>query len=167
MSAEALSNTLASAQSRASSPARNSSQELYATLLMRIMVLVLSRSLVPDPPAGLGGIVEDRPAGDASGELEHVAEPLTDAPGGLAPEDLGGPTSGRGKVTVRCLPLVTCTATGAPSFQRHRRVGGGVRRRPRDALDVVQGQEPGQREARGGSSAPSRATSSTGPTGGA
>jgi hypothetical protein len=38
-----------------------------------------------DPPAGFGGVVEDCPAGDASGELEHVAEPLTDTPGGLAP----------------------------------------------------------------------------------
>lgn len=43
-----------------------------------------------DPPADLGGVVEDRPAGDASGELEHVAEPLADALGGLAPEGLGG-----------------------------------------------------------------------------
>ena len=43
------------------------------------------RVKLADPPAGFGGVVEDCPAGDASGELEHVAEPLTDTPGGLAP----------------------------------------------------------------------------------
>jgi len=48
-----------------------------------------------DLPADLGGVVdEDRPAGDASGELEHVTEPLADAFGGLTPEDPGGPHAG-------------------------------------------------------------------------
>ena len=68
----------------------HSSQELGATLLERITALVPSRSLASDPPADLGGVVEDRPAGDASGELEHVAEPLAHALGGLTPEDPGG-----------------------------------------------------------------------------
>ena len=50
--------------------------------------------LAPDAPAELGGVVVDRPTGDASGELEHGAEPLADALGGLAPEGLGGPHAG-------------------------------------------------------------------------
>ena len=50
--------------------------------------------LAPDAPAELGGVVVDCPAGDASGELEHGAEPLADALGGLATEGLGGPNAG-------------------------------------------------------------------------
>jgi hypothetical protein len=42
----------------------------------------------------LGGVVEDHPAGDASGEIEDVAEPLADASGGLSAEDPGGPHVG-------------------------------------------------------------------------
>ena len=60
----------------------------------RITALVLSRSLAPDVYADLGGVVEDHPAGDDSGEIEDVAEPLADAPGGLAAEDPGGPHVG-------------------------------------------------------------------------
>ena len=46
--------------------------------------------LAPDAPADLGGVVEDGPPRHAAGELEHVAEPLADALGRLAPEHLGG-----------------------------------------------------------------------------
>ena len=50
--------------------------------------------LAPDAPADLGGVVEDGPPRHAAGELEHVAEPLADALGRLAPEHLGGPHVG-------------------------------------------------------------------------
>ena len=45
--------------------------------------------LPADASADLGGVVEDRPPRHAANELEHVAEPLADALGRLAPEDLG------------------------------------------------------------------------------
>jgi hypothetical protein len=50
--------------------------------------------LAPDAPADLGGVVEDRPPRHAARELEDVAEPLADALGRLAPEDLGEPHVG-------------------------------------------------------------------------
>ncbi len=46
-------------------------------------------NLGPDPAANLGGVVEDGAQRHAAEELEHVPEPLADAPRGLAPEDLG------------------------------------------------------------------------------
>ena len=45
--------------------------------------------LPADASADLGGVVEDRPPRHAADELEDVAEPLADALGRLAPEDLG------------------------------------------------------------------------------
>ena len=50
--------------------------------------------LPADAPDDLGGVVEDRPPGHAADELEDVAEPLADALGRLAPEDLGEPDVG-------------------------------------------------------------------------
>lgn len=49
---------------------------------------------LPDAPADLGGVVEDGPAGHAAYELEDAAQPLADALGRLAPEDLGEPHVG-------------------------------------------------------------------------
>ena len=47
-----------------------------------------------DPAADLGGVVEDGPQRHAPEELEDVAQPLADALGRLAPEDLREPDVG-------------------------------------------------------------------------
>ena len=125
----------------------------------------------PVPPRGRGARLPRRRARPALRRRRHrvpagrlqglprrgrrLPRRLAGVPGGGVP----APRRGAGARHAREPGRRRAPDGGAPA--------GRARRRERGALDVAQGREPGQREVRGGSSAPSRATSSTGPTGGA